>query len=239
VPGGVQIQAISGETWVVQTGDTIPAISPDNSRLMWIVRGGEAIPGQDEPTNSIFLSDLQGNNARVILSEQGLSASWLDSSRLLLTIGRRPFTQLDVYDVTTDSRYTLGSWYRPRGFRLAPGGGRLMFYLANQPDPAYNGIYWIDTREGAEPSHLGWFGSYRWRDADTVFYIPFNPNSDIHELWIYDLVAGTSRQLTEPASQPFSIMNGQWSVNADGSRILFRNAVDRNLWFMDIATETQ
>jgi hypothetical protein len=239
VPNGVLIQAPSGESWSVQTGDTIPAISPDNSRLMWIVRGGEAIPGQDEPTNSIFISDIRGENARMILSEDGINATWLDSNRLLLTIGRRPFTQLDVYDVSNDSRYSLGSWYRPRGFKLAPGGGRLMFYLTSQPDPAHNGIYWIDVANGAEPRHLNWFGSYRWRDANSVFYIPFNPNSDIHELWLYDLETSSSRQLSDPVIQPFSVMNGQWSVNADGSRILFRNGTDRNLWFIDIATEVQ
>ena len=111
-----------------------------------------------------------------------------------------------------------------------------MFYLSSQPDPADNGIYWIDTSLGAEARHLTWFGSYRWRDANSVFYVPFNPTSDIHELWIYDLETSSSRQLSDASSQAFSIMNGQWSVNADGSRILFRNALDRNLWFIDIAT---
>jgi hypothetical protein len=29
-------------------------------------------------------------------------------------------------------------------------------------------------------------------------------------------------------------MNGQWAVNADGSRIVFRNGADRNLWFIEL-----
>jgi hypothetical protein len=233
----VQIQDVSGAAWLVQTGGTIPAISPDNSRMIWTVRGGENVPGQAETTNSVFISDVQGNGARTLLSEAGLSASWLDSNRLLLTVSQRPYTRLDVYDVSNDSRYTLGTWYRPRGFKLAPGGNRLMFYLASQPNPADNGIYWIDTSNGAVAQQVDWFGAYRWRDADSVFYIPFNPNSDIHELWIYDLVTGSSRQLSSP-EQGFSVMNGQWSVNADGTSILFRNGFDRNLWFIDIETES-
>lgn len=236
LPEGVQIQSPSGEAWLVYTGGTIPAMNTDNSRLMWMIRGGDNIPGQDEPMNTIFISDIRGNGARMLLAENGVSASWLDSTRLLLTVSQRPYTQVDVYDVSNDSRYTLGTWYRPRGFKLAPGGSRLMFYLASQPNPADNGIYWIDTSLGTETRHLGWFGAYRWRDANSVFYIPYNPNSDNHELWIYDLENSSSRQLSSP-EQNFSIMNGQWSVNADGSMIVFRNGADRNLWFMDIATE--
>jgi hypothetical protein len=233
---GLQIQSISGEAWIVQTGGTIPAISPDNERLMWIIRGGATVPGQEEPTNTIFLSDIRGAEARMLLTEDGISASWLDSTRLLLTTSQRPFTTVEIYDVTNDNRYTLGTWYRPRGFRIAPSGNRVMFYLATQPNPSDNGIYWIDTSPGAEARHLTWFGAYRWRDANSVFYLPFNPDSEMHELWIYDLETSVSRQLTEAESQPFSIMNGQWMVNADGSRILFRNGLDRNLWFIDLAT---
>jgi hypothetical protein len=235
---GVQIQDITGAAWIVQTGGTIPAISPDNNRMIWTVRGGDNVPGQDEPTNTVFISDIRGDGARMLLAEDGLNASWLDSNKLLLTISQRPYTRVEIYDVTNDSRYTLGTWYRPRGFKLAPGGGRLMFYLASQPNPAENGIYWVDTSTifGAEAHHLNWFGAYRWRDANSVFYIPFNPNSDIHELWIYDLESSTSRQLSS-AEQSFTVMNGQWSVNADGTSILFRHSIDRNLWFIDIATD--
>jgi hypothetical protein len=31
-------------------------------------------------------------------------------------------------------------------------------------------------------------------------------------------------------------MDGRWLVNSDGSRIVFRNAVDGNLWMLDVGT---
>lgn len=225
------------DLWIVQTNLNIPSINTDNTRLLWVEDGGSDIPGQDDPINSVFISDIRGADSQLLFAEQGLSAMWLDADRILLRISDSPFTQFDVYDVRDSSRYTLGRWYRPRGFSIAPGGNRLLFYLPSQPDPQDTGMYWMDIAEGATAQKVDWFGGYRWRDADSVFVVPFNPNTDVHQLLLFDIESNTTRSLTEPSQQPFSIMDGRWSVNADGTHILFRNAQDRNLWFMDIATE--
>ncbi|GAB5491528.1 MAG: hypothetical protein Phog2KO_17430 [Phototrophicaceae bacterium] len=236
-PNAIQIQNIaSAETWTIENPLTIPSINADNSRLLWLIEGGNSVPGQDSPINDIYISDMRSENSQLIASEEGISAMWLDANRLLLSIDDDPFTQLDIYDIRDNSRYTLGSWYRPRGFSIAPNGERLMFYLAYQPDPQNNGVYWLDIAENAVPVRVDWFGAYRWRDENSLFYIPFDLNSDSHQLMLYDIPSNSSRQLTDP-TQTFTIMDGRWSVNADGTRILFRNAQDRNLWLMEIATE--
>ncbi len=234
----MQIQnTLSGDMWSIETTMAIPAINQDNSRLLWLVDGGDSIPGQDAPTNEVLVSDISGENLQLLFSEQGIGANWLDANRLILSISDRPFTQIDIYDVRDGSRYTLGRWYRPRGFSIAPGGNRLMFYLAYQPDPADNGVYWMDIEAGASQNRVDWFGAYRWRDADSLFYVPFEPGAASQRLMLYDVNSNSSRQLSDPAQQAFSIMDGGWSVNADGTKIIFRNGIDRNLWLMDIATQ--
>ncbi len=234
----IQLQnTVTGDTWSIETDMAIPSINTDNTRLLWVVDGGDSIPGQNEPSNTILISDMRGETLELLFAETGIDAMWLDDTRLLLSIGDRPFTQLDIYDVETQTRYTLGRWYRPRGFSIAPSGNRLMFYLAYQPNPTDNGVYWMDIAENAPQNRVDWFGAYRWRDTDSLFYIPFDANTNTHQLMIYDIATDTSQALTNPDVTPFTIMDGRWSVNADGSNILFRNANDRNLWMIRIPTQ--
>jgi hypothetical protein len=220
----------TGETWFVNTGENLPMLNADNSRLMWMQRNGTG----ETATTSIFISDSRGVNTIEVLNERGLSASWLDANRLLLFTRDEAYTTVGIADVTTGERYELGRWYRPRGFEVAPGGSRMVFYLMGQPNPADNGMYIQDLASGTVPQKVDWFGAYQWRDNNTVYYIPFNPDSAVQQLFAYDVDARQSIPLTDPQTQPFSIMNGQWSVNADGSRIVFRNGADRNLWFIEI-----
>jgi hypothetical protein len=196
---------------------------------MWVVRGGTTVPGQDAPVNSIYLSDLRGEQIQMLFSEAGISAVWIDANRLLITRSQRPYTQLDVYVISEQRSYTLGRWYRPRGFSLAPGGSKLMFYLAAQPIAADNGVYWMETTEGAQPQRVAWFGGYRWRDGESLYYVPYQPDRYEQQIHYFEPVSGRDIPLTQ-----VTILDGQWSVNADGNRILYRNAADRNLWIVDV-----
>ncbi|MGJ3238336.1 MAG: M23 family metallopeptidase [Anaerolineae bacterium] len=234
----IEIQNLSsGESWSIETGMAIPSINTDNTRLLWVAQGGTSVPGQSAPTNNILVSDMRGENLQLLVSEAGVNAMWLDAHRLMLTISERPYTRIDIIDVRDNSRYTLGRWYRPRGFSIAPNSERLMFYLAYQPDPEQNGVYWMDITPDAQANRVAWFGAYQWRDADSVFYVPFDATTNTHQLMYYDINSASSRALTDLTRQPFTMMDGRWSVNADGTMILFRNAVDRNLWMIDIATQ--
>lgn len=234
----IQVQNVNtGDAWTIETDMAIPSINTANTHLLWVVDGGNSIPGRDEPTNTILLSDMRGDTLDLLFAEQGIDAMWLDASNILISVSERPFTQIDIYNIETQVRYTLGRWYRPRGFSIAPSGNRLIFYLAYQPNPADNGVYWMDINEGAPQNRVDWFGAYRWRDDSSLFYIPFDPTSNRHQLMVYDLTSDTSQALTNPDTMPFTVMDGRWSVNADGSTILFRNANDRNLWTLNIPTQ--
>lgn len=223
-----------GANWSVPTQGAVPAISADNSRLMWVIRAGVSLPGEDFTRSDIWISDLNGGSPRQIISEPGASALWLDDARLLVsTPGDGRQTTLSIYDTRDDSRYTLGTWTWLRHLSIAPGGERVMFFITQQPDPARNGVYTVSTTPDAQAELLPWFGSWRWRDSDSVYYIPYDVTTEAHRLAYYHIPSGIHFTLTDPAAQRFTIANADWDVSADGRRIVFQNAVDGNLWLLE------
>ena len=215
--------------WSVDTGGAPAALSADSSRLLWQI-------GRDDGTGAqvtdIYISAADGASAQVVASVPNGSAQWLDAHRLLIGRRDRITTTLGVYDTADGSSFVLGSWDWLRNLTIAPGGGRLMFYLVYQPENA--GLYTIQTQAGASALRLPWFGSWRWRGGDDVYYLPFDPGSGVHTLHYYNLVTGTDRALTDPAAMPFTVGNGEWSVSADGRQIVFFNPNDMSLWLIDI-----
>jgi hypothetical protein len=222
-----------GTEWQVQTTGFPPAISPDNSHLLWEVQYGQSVPGATPPQVEIWVSNIDGSDARQILAKPRISGRWLDGSRLLISTTEKTLTTLDVYNVSDGSTFQLGTWDKLRGLSVAPGGGKVLFYQTYLPDAAANGIYVLDTQQGAQPQKLAWFGGWRWRDAESLYYIPFDPVTGIQALHYYDLRTGEDRQLTDPATMPFTAMNGAWSVSPDGKRIAFQNVADKRLWIME------
>lgn len=221
-----------GTEWTVTTGGQPPAVNTDNTRLMWLKRSGVSIPGEEAPDIEVWISDLDGQNARMISTQKGGYAVWLDASRILLVASERQVSTVSIYNLGDDSTTTLGSWRRMRGLTVAPGGGRIMFYLAFQDDPAADGVYTMETSPGAQPEKLPWFGSWRWRDANSVYYIPFNPTTNQQILAYYHIPSGQDRPITD-SSTPFTVANGDWSVSADGHRIAYLNAIDLTTWVIE------
>lgn len=234
--GTVTIQRnIDGATWNVQTNGRIPVISTDNSRLMWEARSQNTLPGQAASTVVVWVSDILGQNAQAVITQSGGSARWLDDSRLLIS---RPHleTPANIYsivDTADGSSFELGMWENIRGLDVSPGGNRLLFYLTRHSDAEINRLYTIETIPGAQAQRLDWFGGWRWRDADSVYYVPFDPTTDVQQLAYYNFVTGEQRALTDPTTQPFTIGNGDWSVAPDGRKLVFYNAIDRTMWLIE------
>ncbi len=83
-----------------------------------------------------------------------------------------------------------------------------------------------------QPQKLPFFGGWRWRDANSVFYIPYEPTSATQSLHYYDLLTGEDRALTDSS---FLVANGDWSVSPSGDQIAFWNANDLALWLIEAA----
>ncbi|MBC7810420.1 MAG: M23 family metallopeptidase [Burkholderiales bacterium] len=221
--------------WDVPTSGVWPAISTDNSRLLWITRSGESVPGQPPPPVTIWVSDIDGTNGRFIVSQPGGGATWLDEARVLVTtpVTAERATTLSIVDTRDDSQTLLGTWQGLRGLSIAPGGGRLLFYRTFNDDPALDGIYTLDTQAEAQPQKLPWFGGWRWRDADSVYYLPLDATTNVQTLAYYNFATGEDRRLTDPANFPLTIANGDWSVSPDGRRIVYLNAADLTMWLLE------
>lgn len=223
-----------GQQVSVNTSGQLPAVSPDNQRLLWEVSSGRYVPGGVQPPVSVWVSDVNGSNGRLATAQRGGSVSWLDAERVLLSVPTEDLQirTLTVLDLRDDSRVFLGTYRTLRNLSIAPGGGHLLYYLAFQDDPAQNGVYLLGTAAGSTPQALDWFGSWRWRDASTLYVLPFDPSTNQHSLAYYDINSGDFRRLFRPEEGAFSVMNGQWEVNADGTRIVFQNSRDGALWML-------
>lgn len=226
----------SGE-WRVDTQGALPSLSTDNSRLLWEVWRGTYLPGEPYQTVETWVSNADGSNTRMIWLQAGGYAVWLDEARVLIVtpVLDRTDTTLTIFDTRDDSYFVLGVWDWLRNMDIAPGGGRIMFWVNWQTDPAQNGLYTIETREGATAQKIPWFGAWRWRDANSVYYIPFDSTDTAqhHILAYYDVLTGEDRYLTSPTETIFTVANGEWWVSPDGNRILFRNGRDLSIWVLE------
>lgn len=233
--GLAQITRLTDNTaWSVNTGGVLPAFNVDNTRLLWLRPEGVSAPGQNAPMTGVWVSNADGTNERQITYAAGLSGRWLDADRVLLWHSANRITALYIYDLADDSFFELGRWSNLRGLSVAPGGARLMFYLTFQEDATQNGVHVLETRRDAVAVRLDWFGAWRWRDAESVYYLPFDPTQTYHELAYYHIPTGESRLLTTRTTTPFTVANGDWDVSADGQRIVFQSAGDYNVWILEV-----
>jgi hypothetical protein len=237
VGGQVTIRRLAdGTEWSIQTQGFLPAVNQDNTQLLWEVWKGSYTPGETAQTVETWVSDLNGENARMVWRQPGGWAVWLDVHRLMVVTSPTDttLTILSVYDTRDGSNYELGRWNSLRNLTVAPGGGRLMFYLAFQEDMSADGIYTIETAPEAEAEKLPFFGGWRWRDADSVFYIPYDITTPEHTLAYYHIPSGTDRYLTDPRTTSIQIADNDWAVSPDGLHIAYRDARDKNLWLLAI-----
>ncbi len=232
---GMYIQQVSDlSEWFVPTQDQWATLNADSSQLLWTITDPANGSGQP-PLTTIWLSNFDGTNARSVAQYPQASAQWLDSTRLL--IGSTPEQErvLSVFDTTTGASFDIGSWDRLRGISIAPGGERIMFYLTNQPDPATDGVYMVETTAGAQPVKQNWFGGWRWRDDDSVYYLPFDSTQANHSIRYYDFETGEDRLIVDGTNVPIRVANGDWSVSPDGDQIALWNALDQVIWTLQPA----
>ncbi len=220
----------------VFTGGVMPTLSTDNSKLLWTVSqpSPQNVPGA-RPLMTVYMADaVDRAEARAILTAEGASALWLDADRLLLSLpGVRPTTLLAVYDTRDGSQFTLGTFVGLRNLTVSPDGARVMFYTPYQQNPDDSAIYVLETQPGAVPQKIDWFGGWRWRDAESVYYIPFQWQDAVQTLHYYNVVTGEDVQLTTPDETPFGVMNAEWSVSPDGTRIVFRDVLTREMALLE------
>ncbi len=229
----------TGGSWEVLTQGVYPAISPDNRQLLWEVYYGELVPGTSHPGVEVWVSDIDGGRARVVHTLANGYTQWLDDHRLL-GVRRISYTAdvelyiLDLNEPGWPQPQMLGTYRYLRGLQIAPGGGRVAFFLPFQDDPAASGIYVQPTEAGRAAVKLDFIGAYRWRDDRSLYTLSFDASTDVHTLGVADVVRRTHLTLTAPADLPLRVANGEWSVSPDGAHIVYVDPADYSLRLLTV-----
>ncbi len=238
VNGHSKIRRVTdGTEYTVFTDERLPTLNPASTRLLWTVNSDVVVPGQSRPNTEVYISDINGENARVVFEEPGASAMWMNDDHILITMrDEQRNTSLFVYTLETGEVAEIGTWFEMREVHVAPGGQYVAMFLRWQPDPSANGIYVLDLASPRNPTiaKMPWLGAYRWRDADSLYYIPYEPATSLHSLRLYNVLTQQDSLMAAPQFAPFAIAEGHWVVSADGARILFQDATDgRNLYVLE------
>ncbi|MCG3212303.1 MAG: hypothetical protein FOGNACKC_05951 [Anaerolineae bacterium] len=209
-----------GQTWKIDTDGRRPSFTPDGQRLVWTVSDEDS--PNDNRLQTVWQANTDGSDAHVILSARRINAmGWLPDDTLLLSrrVPGGSDQTLFLRSPVTGRETELVTLPQPRGMALSPDGRYLLYYVTFQQDASLNGTWLLDlTAKSPAPQKLGWFGTYRWRDAEHIIYVPFDPAAAEHSFFEYNVTSGQSRELF-PGGTGLTIANNDWRISPDGSKI--------------------
>jgi Tol biopolymer transport system component len=233
------------QRWVVPAGGRSVLISPDGKRIAWSAVDDDLPPEQQ--IASIWVADLDGSSPRKVatLRRGGLSG-WISNDELLVngrdSAGSRDQV-LSSLSIDGGGMTELARSERLRSPSLSPSGRWVAYYVTFAPDSSQNGL-WLARTDGSERRPLAreLFGSYQWRPCsdgcatgeDRLLVVPFEPDASLNEFWELNAETGAARQLTDAATTPIKIANGDWRVSPDGRYVAFVESSDRNIWVIDL-----
>jgi len=220
-----------GQKWQIRNGGRNVLLSPDHTRVVWN-ESGQNGPIDTRVTN-VMLANLDGSGAHSLGSALRAGASaWLDNDRLLMTARPDRTSQvvtLSVLTISTGAAHVLAQSDHLRNVLPAPAGDWVAYTIVFDKDPAQNGLWLIRTGGGAARK-VDFWGSFQWRDAHRIVYVPLLTDDSNHAFYEYDADTGVQRRLTGAADPSFKIANGDWVVSPDGGKIVFLESKDLNLW---------
>ncbi|MBB6097934.1 hypothetical protein HNR42_001357 [Deinobacterium chartae] len=193
----------------------------------------------DTVPTAVFVADLEAglragrlSPRRLVTVYGGGAVGWLGEDTLLVSGKSAPGDELRALRaVRADGRgaRVLARARNLRGVLPAPGGRWVVYYVAFDA-PGRNGLY-VVSGAGEAPRRLDFFGSYRWRDAHTLLYIPLETGAKSHRLMAFDARSGRSRELLDLGAR---VGGDGWEVSPDGKRIFYRNADDQRLYALEL-----
>jgi WD40-like Beta Propeller Repeat len=224
-----------GQRWNLANGARAVAFSPDDRRLAWTA--GQSGPPFDTPVREIWISNIDGTDAHMLLQMYGGGLLGWQSENTLLVNGRESPEASGIYlwSLSADTSAIDEILQVPamRGGILSPDRHWLAYQVVFSGEAETDGL-WLADLETAEHRRLDLFGAYKWRTAGQLLVIPFEPESSVHQLWQVEALTGETRPLTDPLTTPIRIANGDWAVSPDGRYMAWVSALDQNIWVLDL-----
>jgi Tol biopolymer transport system component len=226
-----------GERWVIPNRGHEVIFSPDGKRIAWEI---EEIDGPfDQRRTDVYLARFTGEDAVLVATVYGGGfQTWLDEQRILFS-GRPSLAvrerTLTVLGLGSNVAVDLVTAERISGITASADGSWLAYFISFNDDAARNSI-WVQRTDGSEARRLDFWGAYQWRDDARLLYIPMRQSSpdEPFVIWEYDTATDQSRPVTDAATAPIQIANGDWRVSPDGRYVVYVNSADLNLWLVEL-----
>jgi hypothetical protein len=230
-------EVATGSQSIIPNGGLYVVFSPGSQRLAW--EKTSSAGNFDQQGTAITISSIDGSDVHQVTTIYGGGiVGWLDDDHLLL-LGKNASSDdkliLFTLSVVDGTRVDLVSQQRMRSISMAPGGGWIAYGVTFDPDgPEEDGL-WIVSVDGSQNYRLDLFGGMRWRDTTHLLVVPMEIDAPSHRLLQVDVTTGQVTSLTDPATLPFRILGGDWSVSPTGDRVVFLNAEDQALWLIQLS----
>lgn len=240
VRGQTVIERLSdAQQWTINNGGRQVSFSPDGKRIAWTVQ--QEAGGFDVRRSDVWLANIDGTQRKQIAMRYGGGImAWLPDSQHVLLSGKvnrnDDLSTLSVLSLADGSIRDIMQYERMRSPLLSPNGRWLAYLIAQARDASQDGMFMLDLEApAAQPKKLDFFGAYRWRDGNRLLFVPIKAGAPSNELWQIDAGTLASTQIIPAgAESPFKIGNGDWDVSPDGTRLVYLNARDRNIWLAQL-----
>ncbi|HJW83369.1 MAG TPA: hypothetical protein VJ754_03615, partial [Anaerolineae bacterium] len=225
-----------GERWAIPNQGQSVVFSPGAKRIAWEI---EDIDGPfDQRKAEVYLARFDGADPALVASMFGGGLiGWLDEQRILfagrpsLDVRDRTLTALDT---ASNIAVDLVTAERISGVVASPEGTWLAYFISFNEDASRNSV-WIQRSDGSGARKLDFWGAYQWRDDSRLLYIPVRKSTaEPFVIYEHDTETGRFRPLTDPATAPLQIANGDWRVSPDGRYVVYISSEDRNLWLVEL-----
>ncbi|MCC7018166.1 MAG: PD40 domain-containing protein [Ardenticatenales bacterium] len=222
-----------GAAFEVPAGGRSVSFSPDGARIAW--QGSNPNASLERQVARIVVAAPDGTGAAEVAQlARGSLVDWLGADALLVRARETAESDIEVLwrqPLDGGERVEILRTQRLRNLLLSPDKRWLAYTVSGATDVDANGL-WLAAADGSSPPRKleGLFGAYRWRGAQQLVIVPFEMGAPSMRLVEVDPTTLAARPLTDPATQPLRIANGDWSISPDGSHAAFVSAADRNIW---------
>jgi Tol biopolymer transport system component len=237
-------------TRIQEFGKQSTATIANNAAYVWFSRDGrqvawlERAPGAQPSSNvdrlvRVWVANADGSNARQRGNTvRAADLTWFPDGQRLLFTGRDTDggnPGIYVLDINSGTLTRIVDAFSPRGVRLSPDGGQIVYLAALEEKPEDNGLF-IANADGSAKRRLPLLGGVRWSpDGKALLILPFQTDNGADQLVRMDAATLGTTPLTDRAALPFRVAQDEWDLSPDGTRIVFNALTDSNIYALRFA----